>query len=83
MTLTSLGWDEFFAIPFHPFSSDGFLPARGALEHKHVFELLSSDREYTCNASRPTPGFTGLKTGLSGLVRARKSFARVDAPRAS
>jgi ribosome biogenesis GTPase len=41
MTLHSLGWDEFFANAFQPFSLDGFVAARVALEHKHAYVLLS------------------------------------------
>ena len=40
MNLTSLGWDDFFANSFQPFHSEGFVPARVALEHKHAYELL-------------------------------------------
>ena len=47
MNLSSLGWDDFFAKAFQPFSSapDGFVPARVALEHKHAYELLSAHDE--------------------------------------
>lgn len=41
MTLDSLGWNAGYAAAFLPFSNDGFLPARVALEHKHAYELLS------------------------------------------
>ena len=45
MTLASLGWNDGFAAAFQPFSNDGFLPARVALEHKHAYELLSPQGE--------------------------------------
>ena len=45
MNLSSLGWDEFFSGHFASFSSDGFVPARVALEHKHAYELLSAHGE--------------------------------------
>lgn len=41
MTLDSLGWNDGFAAAFQSFASDGLLPARVALEHKHAYELLS------------------------------------------
>jgi ribosome biogenesis GTPase len=43
MTLSSLGWDDFFASSFQPFSHDNFVPARVVLEHKHAYELLSAN----------------------------------------
>jgi ribosome biogenesis GTPase len=39
--LSALGWDESFADSFQPHVSSGLVPARVALEHKHVYELLS------------------------------------------
>lgn len=47
MQLSSLGWDDFFARHFQPFSSDNLFPARVALEHKHAYELLSPDGEFS------------------------------------
>ena len=47
MQLSSLGWDDFFASHFQPFSTDGFVPARVALEHKHAYELLSPGGDFT------------------------------------
>jgi ribosome biogenesis GTPase len=47
VTLSSLGWDPFFANAFQPYSTDVFLPARIALEHKHAYELLSAHGELT------------------------------------
>ncbi len=43
MHLSSLGWDDFFSGHFAAFDSisDGFVPARVALEHKHAYDLLS------------------------------------------
>jgi ribosome biogenesis GTPase len=51
MTLSSLGWDDFFASSFQPFSNDGLVPARVALEHKHAFELLSVYGEFTAECT--------------------------------
>lgn len=51
MTLSSLGWDDFFANAFQPFSNDGFLPARVALEHKHAYLLLSEAGEVSATCT--------------------------------
>lgn len=47
MTLSSLGWDDFFANAFQPFLSSGLLAARIALEHKHAYVLLAECGELT------------------------------------
>lgn len=47
MHLSSLGWDDYFALAFNPFSTSDFVPARVALEHKHAYELLSADGALT------------------------------------
>ena len=39
-TLSSLGWDDFFAKAFQPHAIGGFFPARIAQQHKHAYELL-------------------------------------------
>jgi ribosome biogenesis GTPase / thiamine phosphate phosphatase len=49
--LSSLGWDDFFARSFQPFSLGGLEPARVALEHKHAFELLSPRGELTASCT--------------------------------
>ncbi|ACB74020.1 ribosome small subunit-dependent GTPase A [Opitutus terrae] len=51
MTLSSLGWDDFFAGAFQPFASENFLPARVALEHKHACVLLSARGEITATCT--------------------------------
>jgi ribosome biogenesis GTPase / thiamine phosphate phosphatase len=43
--LSALGWAEFHSASFAPFSLDGLVPARVALEHKHAYQLLSADGE--------------------------------------
>lgn len=44
-SLTSFGWDDFFASAFQPHSSSGLLPARIALQHKNAYELFSAEGE--------------------------------------
>ena len=51
MTLSSLGWDDFFANPFQPYANDGLLPARVAREHRHAYELLSAHGELTAGCT--------------------------------
>lgn len=41
MSLSSLGWDASFARAFQPFAAAGLVPARVAVQHKQVFELLA------------------------------------------
>lgn len=36
MTLSSLGWDDFFANAFRPHADAGLTPARVTLQHKHL-----------------------------------------------
>ena len=47
MTLSSLGWDDFFANHFRPHATGSLVPARVALEHKHAYELYSALGELT------------------------------------
>jgi ribosome biogenesis GTPase / thiamine phosphate phosphatase len=47
MTLSSLGWNDFLANAYQPFSTGDFVPARVALEHKHAYQLLSIHGELT------------------------------------
>jgi ribosome biogenesis GTPase len=51
MILSSLGWNDVLADAFQPFSVDGFVPARVALEHKHAYELLSPLGELTAECT--------------------------------
>ncbi|MFA6046758.1 MAG: GTPase RsgA, partial [Phycisphaerales bacterium] len=43
MSLSSLGWDDFFVRAFQPFAAAGLVPARVAVQHKHAYELLSAE----------------------------------------
>jgi ribosome biogenesis GTPase len=51
MTLSSLGWDDFFANSFQPHANDGLQPARVTLEHRHAYELLSAHGELTAECT--------------------------------
>ena len=47
----SLGWTDFFANAFQPYSDVGLVPARVALEHKHAYILLSSHGELSATCT--------------------------------
>ena len=51
MTLSSLGWDAFFAHAFQPFTAQGLVAARVALEHKHAYILLSTGGELSAECT--------------------------------
>jgi ribosome biogenesis GTPase len=51
MTLTSLGWDEFFEEAFQPHLENDFVPARVALEHRGVCVVLAADGEFTARCT--------------------------------
>ena len=51
MTLSSLGWNDFFANACQPFSTGDFVPARVALEHKHAYQLLSVHGELSAECT--------------------------------
>lgn len=51
MTLSSLGWDDFFANSFQRFSNLGLTPMRVALEHKHAYEVLSTHGPLTAECT--------------------------------
>ena len=51
MTLSSLGWDDFFAASFQTFLNDDLIPARVACEHRHAYELLSAHGEFAAKCT--------------------------------
>lgn len=51
MTLSALGWDDFFASSFPSDPAAGLLPARVALEHKNAFVLLAPQGEFTATCT--------------------------------
>jgi ribosome biogenesis GTPase len=44
-TLQALGWNDFFAQHFAPFSEEGFHVGRIALEHKHLYRIYTEHGE--------------------------------------
>jgi ribosome biogenesis GTPase len=83
MTLSSLGWDNFFANHFEPYSHDDLLPARVALVHKHSCVINTAVGEITAEC---TGRLLHASTGVSDLpvvgdwvaVRLRAGEARGD-----
>lgn len=51
MTLSELGWDDFFARSHQSLPLRGLLPARVVLESKHRYLLLSDSGEYTAGCT--------------------------------
>lgn len=44
--LEALGWNERLAREFEPYAARGFVPARVASEHKHIYRVLTADAEH-------------------------------------
>lgn len=83
MTLSSLGWDDFFASAFHPFSAAGFVPARVALEHKHAYALLSTQGEFAAECTGRLLHEARTRSDLPAVgdwvaMRPRPNEARAD-----
>jgi ribosome biogenesis GTPase len=51
MDLTTLGWSESLAEAFAPFAADGLLPGRVALEHTHIYRVLTAEEEMLARVS--------------------------------
>jgi ribosome biogenesis GTPase len=64
MSLSFLGWDAFFADAFQPFAAAGLVPARVAVQHKQVFELLT---EHGQTAAESTGRLRHAATGRGDL----------------
>jgi ribosome biogenesis GTPase len=83
MTLSSLGWDDFFASAFQPFANSYFLPARVALEHKHAYILLAEAGEISAVCTGRLLHDAGPSSALPAVgdwvaVRLRQDSARTD-----
>ena len=46
MELTTLGWTQALAEAFAPHAGEGVLPGRVALEHTHIYRVLTSEGEW-------------------------------------
>lgn len=83
MTLSSLGWDDFFTTAFQPYHDRGFVPARVALEHKHAYELVSPQGEFGAECTGRLLHHADNRAALPAVgdwvaVRLRPGEARAD-----
>lgn len=51
LTLAALGWTDARALEFAPHARAGLLPGRVALEHNHVYRVITEGREWLAEAS--------------------------------
>ena len=51
MDLTAIGWGPRFSEAFAPYAAKGLVPARVALEHTHIYRVLSADGEWLARVS--------------------------------
>jgi len=65
MDLTALGWSATQAEAFAPYAAEGLVPARVALEHTHIYRILTDEGE--------------LLARVSGRLRHRAA-GRIDFP---
>ena len=49
--LAALGWTDTLAAAFAPHASEGLVPARVALEHTHIYRVLSESGEWLARVS--------------------------------
>ena len=51
MDLAALGWSPAWADVFTPYAADSLLPARVALEHTHIYRLITEEGEWLARVS--------------------------------
>src|SRR5688500_16387532 len=51
LDLTTLGWGPALIDAFEPHAAKGLVPARVALEHTHIYRVLSADGEWLARVS--------------------------------
>lgn len=51
MDLTALGWTSRLAEAFQPYAAEGLLPARVALEHTHIYRVITEEGEWLARVS--------------------------------
>ncbi len=83
MTLSSLGWDDFFARGFARFTDEGLVPARVTLEHKNAYELLTPSGELSGCCTGRLLHMAGSRADLPAVgdwvaVRPRYGETRAD-----
>ncbi len=83
MSLTSLGWDGYFAQTFQPLAADGFVPARVSVQHYQLFELLTERESLAAECTGRLWHAAGGRSELPAVgdwvaVRPRPGEARAD-----
>ena len=83
MDLSSLGWDDFFANHFQPFSDSDFVPARVVLEHKHTCVVYSTAGELSASCTGRLLHDAAARTDLPAVgdwvvARARPGETQAD-----
>lgn len=83
MTLSSLGWDDFFATSFQAFASSDLQPARVAVQHKHAYIVLSAAGELSAVLTGALLHTSADSAELPGVgdwvvIRLREASARSD-----
>ena len=51
LDLTALGWGPTFSEAFAPYAAKGLVPGRVALEHTHIYRVLTADGEWLARVS--------------------------------
>ncbi|MBI5095602.1 MAG: ribosome small subunit-dependent GTPase A [Candidatus Hydrogenedentes bacterium] len=51
MTLTDLGWNDYFAQAYEPYRIQGLSPARVSREHKHLYEVIGEQGELSAEVT--------------------------------
>ncbi|MBN2658750.1 MAG: ribosome small subunit-dependent GTPase A [Spirochaetales bacterium] len=51
MSLEQWGWDSHFRNLYEPFRTQGLLPGRITSESRHIYEVLTEEKEYSCRVS--------------------------------
>lgn len=46
LDLRRIGWDDQIAATFAPYAAEGLIPARVALEHTHIYRVLTAEDEF-------------------------------------
>ena len=64
MTLGALGWTDARAQAFAPLAAQGLVPGRVALEHNHVFRVLTAEGEVLAETAGSVKHRAAAKTDL-------------------
>lgn len=77
--LAALGWNERLAEAFEPYSTQGFVPARVALEHTHIYRVLLPESPPGSSVSPVLPVAGERLARIAGRLR-HQAASRADYP---